>query len=181
MIINKKFLGQYSPLPQFGNYDYSEILNYVPVAQEIWLKPILGDAFMDLLEYEVKNNQVSEENSTLFTEGGLYRYLAYATCLEGLAFIWAHFSQIGITLGKSDNSESITLKDVSYIESHLRRQVEFLKDNLIKWLDSHYHSFPLYHPTNCGCNSCCNNNKGLNKPEPNWTIFTTPRKRTDLR
>jgi hypothetical protein len=178
MIINKKYLGQYSPLPQLGNYDFSEILNYVPVAQEIWLRPILGDAFMDELEYQVKNNQVSEENATLFIEGGLYQYLSYATCLEGLAFIWAHFSQTGISLGKSDNSDSITLKDLTYIESHLRRQVEFLKDALIKWLDSHCASYELYHSKSCGI-GCCNS-KGLNAPNPMFSIYTNPRKNTKL-
>lgn len=172
MIINKKYLAQYCPLPI--NYDFSEIMNYVPVAQEIWLKPIIGDAFMDLLEYEVKNNQVSEHNATLFTEGGLYQYLAYATCLEGLPFIWAHFSQTGISLGKSDNSDSITLKDITYIESHLRRQVEFLKDSLIKWLDEHCESFPLY-----PIGGCCK--KPLNTPNPNWLIYSTKKKCTDLR
>lgn len=179
MIINKKFLGQFSPLPQLGNYDFSEIMNYVPVAQEIWLKPILGDAFMEELEYEVKNNQVSEENSTLFTEGGLYQYLAYATCLEGLPFIWAHFSQTGISLGKSDNSDSITLKDITYIESHLRRQVEFLKDSLIKYLRTHCDSFPLYHPTGCGCDGCSTGGK-LHAPKPLWTVYGTRKRCTTL-
>ena len=180
MIINKKFLGQFSPLP-VENYDYSEILNYVPVAQDIWLRPILGDAFMDSLEYEVKNNQVSDENATLFTEGGLYQYLSYATCLEGLPFIWANFSQVGITLGQSDNSSSITLKDLTYIEAHLRRQVEFLKDKLIKWLDCHCGSYPLYHPTNCGCDKCCGGKDGLHKPNPMWEIYSTKKRCTELK
>ena len=177
MIINKKYLAQYCPLPI--NYDYSEILNYVPVAQEIWIKPILGDAFMDLLEYEVKNNQVSEENSTLFTEGGLYQYLAYATCLEGLPFIWAHISEVGLTKGKSEQSESIDLKDITYIESHLRRQVEFLKDNLIKYLRTHCDSFPLYHPTGCGCDGCSTGGK-LHAPKPLWTVYGTRKRCTTL-
>lgn len=179
MIINKKYLGQFSPLP-VENYDYSEILNYVQVAQDIWLRPILGDAFMDSLEYEVKNNQVSDENATLFTEGGLYQYLSYATCLEGLPFIWANFSQVGITLGQSDNSSSITLKDLTYIEAHLRRQVEFLKDKLIKWLDCHCGSYPLYHPTDCTCDKCCNKN-GLHKPNPMWEIYSTKKADIDLK
>lgn len=179
MIINKQYLGKYSPLPQLGNYDFSEIMNYVTVAQEIWLRPILGDEFLDELETEVKNNQVTEANSTLFTEGGLYQYLSYATCLEGLPFIWANFSQVGITLGKSENSESISLKDLTYIEGHLRRQVEILKDNLIKWLDEHSDSFPLYVPINCGCNSCCGKS-GLNVPNPMFSIFSTKRKCTTL-
>ena len=180
MLINKKYLGKYSILPLPSNYDYSEIINYVPVAQEIWLRPILGDAFMDELEYQVEHNQVSEENATLFIDGGLYQYLSYATCLEGLPFIWVHASEIGLTRGKSDNSESITLKDLTYIESHLRRQVEFLKDNLIKYLDTHCKSFPLYHPSNCG-DTCCGGKNGLNEPSPLWTIYSTKKKNTDLK
>lgn len=181
MIINKQYLGKYSPLPQLGNYDFSEIMNYVTVAQEIWLRPILGDSLMEELEYQVAHNQVSEENSTLFTEGGLYQYLAYATCLEGLPFIWANFSQVGITLGKSENSDSITLKDLTYIEGHLRRQTEFMKDKFINWICSHQDSFPLFNPgciCPC-CNSCCNE-KGLNEPNPNWSIYTTKKRCTEL-
>lgn len=181
MIINKEYLGKYSPLPQLGNYDFSEIINYVPVAQEIWLRPILGDNFLNELEYQVKHNQVSEENSTLFLEGGLYQYLSYATCLEGLAFIWAHFSQTGISLGKSDNSESITLKDLTYIESHLRRQVEFLKDKVIKFLCEHCKSYPIFNPSGiCGCGCPCSDGAKLNKPQPLWTIYSTLKRCTDL-
>ena len=177
MIINKKYLAQYCPLPI--NYNFDEIMLYVPVSQAIWLKPILGEQLLEELEYQVKMNQVSEENSTLFTEGGLYQYLAYATCLEGLPFIWAHISEVGLTKGKSDQSDSIDLKDMTYIESHLRRQVEFLKDNLIKWLNSHCDAFPLYHPTGCGCDSCSTGGK-LNAPKPLWTVYGTRKIRTDL-
>ena len=90
MIINQKYLAKYSPLPV--NYNFAEIMNYVPVAQEIWIRPILGDDFLEQIEYQVEQNQVTDEVSTLFTEGGLYQYLAYATCLEGLPFIWTHLS-----------------------------------------------------------------------------------------
>lgn len=173
MIINQKYLAQYCPLPI--NYDFSEIMLYVPIAQEIWLKPILGDSFLEELEYEVKNNQVTDENATLFTEGGLYQYLAYATCLEGLPFIWAHMTEVGITKGKSDNSDSISLKDITYVEAHLRRQVEFLKDSFIKWICQHQESFPIFNPAGiCPCcNNCgCDSNAKLNTPNPNFNLYT---------
>ena len=173
MIINQKYLAKYCPLPK--NYNFEEIMLYVPVAQEIWVKPILGEGFMEELEYQVEKNEVSEENATLFTEGGLYQYLAYATCLEGLPFIWTHLSEVGITKGKSENSESISLKDITYIEAHLRRQVEFLKDAFINWICSHQDSFPIFNPKGvCPCcDSCCDADAKLNTPNPNWNIFTT--------
>ena len=173
-ILNKSLLSKYSPLPI--NYNFDEIMLYQPIAISIWVRPLLGDALTDEIEEQVAINQVSETNSTLMTTGGLLQYLAYAMCLEGLPFIWSNFSEVGITLGESDNSKSITLKDLTYIESHLRRQVEFLKDNLIKWLDEHCSSFPLYNPTNCG--GCCKT--GLNLPQPDFKIYSTKKRHTEL-
>ena len=115
MIINRTYLKKYSPLPE--NYDLSEVLNYIPVAEAIWVKPILGDDLFDEIEEQVANNEVSDTNATLLTTGGLWQYLSYCTVLEALPFVWSHISQVGITVGKSDNSDSITLKDITYVAS----------------------------------------------------------------
>lgn len=171
MIINEKYLKEYSPIPL--NYDLSEIRNYIGVAEKIWVVPVLGQDLYDEIQSQVDENKLSDENSTLLTEGGLWQYLAFATCLEGLAFIWANFSEVGITLGKSDNSESVNLKDITYIEQNLRRQVEVLKDSLIKWLNSHLESFPLYVPY-------MESPIGLNEPNPNIQLLTPPRVCVDL-
>lgn len=177
-LINKSLLAKYSPLPK--NYNFDEIMLYQPISIAIWVRPLLGDAFTDALEYEVENNAVSEENATLMTTGGLLQYLSYAMCLEGLPFIFAHFSEVGITLPDVEFSKSVELKELNYIQDHLRRTLEFLKESLIKWLNEHCDSFPLYHPVGCGCNSCCSD-KGLTTPNPNWLLYTTPRKNTNLR
>lgn len=171
-LINKSLLAKYSPLPI--NYNFDEVMLYQPIAISIWVRPILGDAFTDELEYEVANNHVSEVNSTLMTSGGLLQYLSYAMCLQALPFVWAHISEVGITKGKSDTSDSLDLKDMTYIEASIRRTVETLKDNLIKWLDEHCESFPLY-----PIGGCCK--KPLNTPNPNWQIYSTKKKCTDLK
>lgn len=171
MIINEKYLKEYSPIPL--NYDLTELRNYIGVAEKIWVVPVLGQDLYDEIQSQVDENKLSDENSTLLTEGGLWQYLAFATCLEGLAFIWANFSEVGITLGKSDNSESVTLKDITYIEQNLRRQVEVLKDSLIKWLNSHLDSFPKYIPY-------MESPIGIYEPNPNAQLLTPPRVCVDL-
>ena len=171
MIINEKYFKEYSPIPL--NYDLSEIRNYIGVAEKIWVVPVLGQDLYDEIQSQVDENKLSDENSTLLTEGGLWQYLAFATCLEGLAFIWANFSEVGITLGKSDNSESVNLKDITYIEQNLRRQVEVLKDSLIKWLNSHLDSFPKYVPY-------CTSPEAMYEPNPNVQLLTPPRVCVDL-
>lgn len=178
MIINNKYLAEYSPLP--ANYDLTEIINYVAVSEKIWLIPVIGQEFYDEIDEQVANNQISEENATLLTTGGLWQYLAFATTLEALPMIWAHISQVGITLGKSDNSDSITLKDMTLVQNHLRNQVEALKDQLIHWLDEHYESFPLYVPVNCGCSCSCGGKGKLNDPNKLKTVYTPPRRCTSI-
>ena len=171
MIINEKYLKEYSPIPL--NYDLSEIRNYIGVAEKIWVVPVLGQDLYDEIQSQVDENKLSDENSTLLTEGGLWQYLAFATCLEGLAFIWANFSEVGITLGKSDNSESVTLKDITYIEQNLRRQVEVLKESLIMWLNLHLESFPKYIPY-------CTSPIAMYEPNANTQLLTPPRVCVDL-
>ena len=132
------------------------------------------------IEEQVENNEVSPENATLLTDGKLWQYLAYATCLEGLPFIWSHFSEVGISLGKSDNSDSVTLKDLTYIEAHLRRQTEYLKDSVKNWLCEHQESFPLMDCCACGC-SCCQSNSMLNMPNPMIQVYSPKRRCTKLK
>lgn len=179
MIINEKYFKQYSPIPL--NYNMAELKNYISVAEQIWVRPLIGVDLFDEIEQQVKENNVSEANATLLTEGGLWQYLSYATCLEGLAFIWAHFSETGISLGKSDNSDSVTLKDITYIEANLRRQTEVLKDNVKRFLCEHSNYYPTMDCCACGC-SCCQENVGkLNSPNAYKQLYSTRRKCTDLK
>lgn len=177
-LINEKWLKEFSPIPL--NYNTKEVQNYIKIAEQIWIEPVLKYNFYAELLYQVKNNQLTDENSTALVEA-IYPYLAYAVALESLPFLWSHISEVGITLGKSDNSDSLSLKDMTYVEAHIRRQVEARKDFCIKWLDTHCKSFPLYHPTNCGCDKCCGGKDGLNLPNPNWEIYTTKKKCTDIK
>ena len=178
-IINKVLLAKYSPLPI--NYDYAEIMNYVPVAQEIWVRPLIGSELLDEIEQQVEDNNLSEENQALMTEGLLLQYLSYATCLEGLVFIWANFCEQGITLGESDNSKSVTLKDLTYIDSHLRKQVEFLKDSVKKYICEHSDYFPSADFCACGC-SICDDHKGkLNSPNKLELLYSTTKKNINLK
>lgn len=183
MIITNKYLKQFSPIPL--NYNLDEVKNYVDVAELIWIRPIIGDDFYSELQDEVDNDELTEENQTLFLDA-LYPYLAYAVTLEALPFIWSDINEKGITLNKSDHSESITLKDLTFIEGHLRRQVEARKDFFIKYLDTHLDSFPMYADyKNCGCNGngggCCCDNAKLNKPNPLFQVWSTRRVCTNLK
>ena len=178
MIINQTYLKKFSPIPL--NYNLTEVMNYVGVAEKIWVKPLIGYDLFDEIEEQVESNTVSEENATLLTEGGLWQYLSFATVYEALPMIWSHISEVGITKGKSDNSDSLDLKDMTYVTQHIRNQVEVLKEQLKKWLCEHNESFPYLDCCACGC-SCCKQSAELVKPNPLKHLYSTYRKCTELK
>jgi len=178
VLFNDKWLKEFSVIPL--NFNTKEVQNFIKLAETIWVLPIIGNAFYEELLYQIKHNALTDENSTLLVEA-LYPYLGFAVTYEALPTLWLHTSEVSITKGKSDNSDPATLKDMTYYESFIRRQLEARKDYFIKWLDSHADSFPLYHPTNCGCDSCCGSKKGLNTPNPAWSLYSTRKRCTNLK
>ena len=177
MIINKTNIAKYSNLPI--NYNYDEVMNYVDVAEKVWLIDILGYDWYEELEYQVKNNTVSEENATALVEA-IWPYLGFCIMYEALPTIAYHASEISLTKGHSDNSDAIDLKELAYYQEHLRRQIEARKDFLKKWICEHIDSFPLAVPCNCGCSSCQEIGK-LNSPNKWKQLYSTYRKNTKIR
>lgn len=151
IIINEAYFKAYSPIP--NNYNWQEIENFVHTAEKIWLEPILGTPLYEELLEQVNKNEVTPENATLLLQ--IYPYLSFATCFEALPFIAYHFTEVGITSGKSDNSDSISVKGINYISTTLRGQVETMKSLLKRFLDEHKDVYPLYRPDDCG--SCSEN------------------------
>ena len=178
-IINEKWLKEFSPIPL--NYNMKELHNYIKLAETIWVEPVIGHTLYENLLQEVADNDLSEANSTALVEA-IYPYLAFAVAYEALPVMWAHISEVGITKGKSDNSDSIDLKDMTYFQQHLRTQVEARKDYCKKWLCEHYLSFPDIDCCSCGCKNCCNDASGkLNNPNPMKQLYSTLRKCTNIK
>lgn len=176
-ITNDKWLKEFSPIPL--NYNMKELHNYVKLAETIWLEPILGQDFYEELLDQVAENNLSEENSTALVEA-IYPYLGFAVALEALPMTWAHISEVGVTKGKSDNSDSLDQKEMTYVSQHLRAQVEARKDYCKRWLCERAENFPLLNCCACGC-SCCGDNAKLNHPIPWKQIYKPYRRCTDLK
>lgn len=177
MIVNEKFLKKYSPIPL--NYNMAEVMNYVDIAEKIWLLPVLGYEWYDELEEQVRNNNVSEANATALTEA-IWPYLGFAVAYEALPSLMYHVSEVSITKGHSDNSDALDLKEITYYQQHIRNQVEVRKDYLKNWICSHYQYYPLADVCGCGC-SCCSDKASLKYPNPNKEIYSTLRFNTNLR
>jgi len=178
MIINKELLKKFGIFPK--NYDLTEVMNYVDIAEKIWIIKTIGYAQYDELQQQVKDNDLTPENATLLVEA-IYPYLTMAVAYESCPILWAHLSEIGWTKGHSDNAESLSLKELTLVQDHIRRQLEARKDFAIQWIKDHIEYYPLIAQCiSCEC-SCCQDNAKLNKPNPNYEIYGTPRQCTDLK
>lgn len=166
-LINDKYLKQYSPIPL--NYNMDEVKNYIGIAEDIWVKPLIGEEQYDELIQQIEDEEITEENQTLLL--AIYPLLGFATVYEALPFITYHFSEVGATKGKSENSDSIDIKELNYLQQHLREQVVFRQKMFREWLEQYAGNYPLIPPTDCSC-ICGKNNKEKGVP----FIYGTPKK-----
>ena len=179
------------------NINLKQIKPYISIAEKIWLIPVIGLPLYEELLEQVNTNTLTEENSTLYLM--LAPYISFAVIYESAPFLMYHFSDVGVTRGKSDNSDSITINEANFISTRLRSTLETLKSNFKKWLDDHSDSYPLYKPNICDCTNECTDCDWIieyygggyknhnwqyfwNKNTPNTRLqtFTTPRKPIDL-
>lgn len=155
-LITEDYFKTYSPISD--NYNIKDIKPYFHVAEKLWIEPIIGTPLYEELLDEVEKDEVTPENATLLLN--IYPLLAFAIVYESLPFVGYHLSQVGITKGKSENSEPVSINDVNYISSQLRNQCETMKMLLKKFLDEHAEHYPLYYADNtvecnCECDDEC--------------------------
>lgn len=146
-LINEQYLKAYSPIPI--NYNYEDIRPFISVAEEIWIKPILGQKLYDELIEQVTKNEITPENSTLLVK--IYQLESIAVLYEALPFVKSHISEVGITNGKSENSDSITTTDFTNLKNHIITQIEVLKKMLKSFLEDNKECYPLYVSDICTC------------------------------
>lgn len=149
-LITEEYFKTYSPISD--NYNIKDIKPYFHVAEKLWIEPIIGTPLYEELLDEVEKDEVTPENATLLLN--IYPLLAFAIVYESLPFVGYHLSQVGITKGKSENSEPVSINDVNYISTQLRNQCETMKMLLKKFLDEHAEHYPLYYADNtveCKC------------------------------
>ena len=153
-LITEEYFKTYSPIPD--NYNIKEIKPYFHVAEKLWIEPIIGMPLYEELLDEVEKDEVTPENATLLLN--IYPLLAFAITYESLPFVGYHLSQVGITKGKSEISEPVSINDVNYISTQLRNQCETMKKLLKKFLDENAEHYPLYYADNnaeCNCYDEC--------------------------
>ena len=175
MLLNKALLKKFSNFP--ANYDLEEVMNYVDVAEKIYLIPLIGKKWYYELQKQVDDNELDELNSTALVEC-IYPYLGFCVYYEALPIVMYKTSEVGIVKQKTDTNESISLRELTLIQQHTQRQIEARKKYLIDWLKDHIHYYRRKLEDGCECHTCCCHTEDTgNTFKP---LYTTLRKCVDL-
>lgn len=137
-LMNKEYLKEYSLLPI--NFNTDEIWNFIPLAEQLHIVPIIGQEMYNELLDQVENNAVTPENASLLLQ--IYPFEGLAIMEVSMPYIAFHITEVGITKGSSENSDSVTTNDINYLTNYVRSQMVPYKERLIEFISQNSELYP---------------------------------------
>ena len=136
--MNKEYLKEYSLLPI--NFNTDEIWNFIPLAEQLHIVPIIGQEMYKELLDQVENNEVTPENASLLLQ--IYPFEGLAIMEVSMPYIAYHITEVGITKGSSENSDSVNTNDINYLTNYVRSQMTLCKERLIEFISQNSELYP---------------------------------------
>ena len=148
LIISEELLKLYSPLSR--NVDVDKVYPFLHLAQEFYLEDILGIALLEELQSQVESGHITEENKALLLK--VAPVLANYACYLAMRSLTYSVTEKGITLEKSENSQTISGKELGEYILSIKNLCEMHKEVLIKYLCRCALTYPLWRPQSDECN-----------------------------
>lgn len=105
--------------------DYKNLEPFVEIAEEFYLKPVLGSEYYDSILDDIENNELIDDDLKLVNEYVL-PVIAYYSWYESAPFIYMKTENKGLVKKFSDNSNSIDSQDFKmYRQSILDKAVMY--------------------------------------------------------
>lgn len=167
LIISEELLKLYTPLSK--NVDVDKVYPYLHLAQPYFLQPILGDALLSEIQSQVETDELTEENKALIIKcAPVIGYYATYLAMRSLAY---SITEKGITLEQSENSRSISEKELGEYILSIKQQAEMYAELLIKYLCRCALSYPLWRPEqDCHCEKY-NFTEGSAEVDKKFTVY----------
>lgn len=145
VLMNEEYFAEYSLLPI--NYSYTEIFNYLKLAEQMHIMPIIGiDLYNELLD-QVAENKVTPANASLLL--AIYPYLGAAVVEVAMPMLAYRVNEAGITKNSSENSQPLTIEELNYLTNYIKSHMTVLKDQLINFIELHRSDFPSIPEFDC--------------------------------
>ena len=148
LLITEELLKLYSPLSK--NISVDKVYPYLHLSQPYYIEPILGKALMTELQIQVDNDELTDENKALIIKiaPALSNWATYLA-MRSLTY---SITEKGITREHSDNSETISEKELGEYIINLKELAEMHTELLIKYLCNCKDLYPLWRPEqSCNC------------------------------
>lgn len=163
-LFNEEYLKEYSLLPT--NFNTKEVWNFIPLTEQLHIVPVIGQALYEELLDQVEKNEVTPANASLLLE--IYPFEGLALMEVCMPYLAMHITEVGITKGKSENSDSADVNDINYLTNYVRSQMEPLKNKLTSFLKNNKDLYPLYKDIDYNC-----------KPAKTWNVYGMNQINTD--
>ena len=149
LLISEELLKLYSPLSK--NVGIDRIFPFVHLAQPYYITPIIGQPLLEELQEQIDNDSLTTENKALIIK--IAMPLAMWTTYLAVRGLGYSFTQKGVTKEKSENSESLSEKEMGEYILSLKNQSEMASELLIKYLCHCKDLYPTWRPEKeCNCN-----------------------------
>lgn len=138
--ITETWLKQYSPIS--ANVDATSIYPSTVTASDMWVQPVLGTYFYNIL-LEKYNNQtlnIEEEKLVNVIKPAVAWYAAVEAPM-GLAY---QIKNKGPQKQSSDNSEPLELNEVEALEQNFEKKASFYLNQVKKYINKYKDNFPEY-------------------------------------
>ena len=136
--MNEGYLKEYSLIPL--SFDVREIWNFIPLAEQLHIVPIIGQEMYKELLDQVENNEVTPENASLLLQ--IYPFEGLAIMEVSMPYIAYRVNEAGITKNSSENSEPLTVNELNYLTNYVRSQMTPCKERLIEFISQNSELYP---------------------------------------
>jgi len=131
-------------LPEVNDAIPNELLTQnIEITQKMNIRPILGYSFYEQLETQVSSSTVSVANQYLLDE---YLYMIHSLHVQK-RLVMTNSYQLennGLRVKLSDVSDLAETQDLTYYRSDLQNDIDFLVNEMIKYIDSNQSDYPAY-------------------------------------
>ena len=125
------------------------------IAQELRIKPCLGDALYDEITNQIATNTLTVANNNLREQ--FAQALAYYTVVEALQNGWSsRHMPIGTIRNTDTSSDTLNNYEIAALKASTEARADQFKSIAVKWLHTNSALFPLLPKHLCGHNSCKN-------------------------
>lgn len=173
-LVSEELLKLHSPISR--NVDVEKVIPFLTISQPYYIEPILGTALMEELQAQVESGEITDENKALLLKiaPALSNWTTYLA-LRSLAY---SITEKSITKEHSDNSDSLSEKELGEYILSTKNLAEMSTELLIKYLCRCSDLYPLWRPEGeCNCQKYAETD-GSSKPIYKSVVYFPKRKST---